>query len=126
LAQVFLTDVTVAEGSKRVSGHDSEMPRESGEHSALAGVPQGSCTQVKTPVGCREPPQPAASVRHPDGIHPIHDLDLLRHAPAGHKGCANVISAKQMASASLTTPRALDGVEIQASAPQFASSYPMI
>src|SRR5437868_4930666 len=72
-----------------------------------------------------------------DPIHPIHDLDLLRRAPASHEGIRDCCVEEVVASASLTTPRVLalravspkaklDGVEVHPSAPQLASSHAMI
>jgi len=63
----------------------------------------------------------------PDAIDPIHNLDPLHRAPTGHEGArASVTSAKQIATASFTTPRVLDGVEVHPSAPQLASNHAFI
>jgi hypothetical protein len=62
----------------------------------------------------------------PDAIDPIHTSTLCIAHQRATKALASVTSAKQIATASFTAPRVLDGVEVHPSAPQLASNHAFI
>jgi len=61
-----------------------------------------------------------------DPIYPIHDLDRVRHAPAGHEGARDRRLGEIDGQRIIHDASDTGGVIAHASAPQLASSHAMI